>query len=368
MPKKPESYLITCIRTLREYGEACVMANQGMSGLNSVVNSNVYTHVTLGQQGIPDLRDSKKLLGLNDQQADLLNRLPSGRAFIKLAARYPYPVLVRFPYVKPHYITDEDIDKMDRESQNPTSTIAGSIADVDKKLLMAVYAHPFKKKTEIYQIANLSAGTADRAVRRCVKNGWLTIVKPNLGKGRAQYLFLLPAAYEVLGVDPNELMGKGAGFEHSLYQHQIAERFSELSPVIEGNRNGKCMDVLLQIEDRLVAIEVAMTPGHEKANLELDLLKAGVDVVIVGCKNRLVLDKVSRIIDELPEEIAHRAKACLLSEILRMEPGQILQHLPARKEVTDDAKRPEQSEEAPRRSSPPLTFCQRNPGHDPCQG
>lgn len=350
MAKKPESCLITCIRTLREYGEACVMANQGMSGLNAVVNSNVYTVIALGQQGITDLRDSKKLLGLNDQEADLLNRLPSGRAFIKLAARYPYPVLVRFPYVKPHYITDEDIDKMDRESQNPTSTIAGSIADVDKKLLMAVYAHPFKKKTEIYKIANLSAGTADRAVKRCVKNSLLKIVRPNLGKGRAQYLFLLPLAYEVLGVNDQEFMGKGAGFEHTLYQHLVAERFPELDPVIEGNRNGKCVDVLLQTEDRLIAVEVAMTPDHEKANLEKDLLKAGVDFVIVGCKDRLVLDKVGRIISALPEEIAHRAKACLLSEILRMGPSQILQHLPARKEVTHHAKRPETSEETPRQS------------------
>lgn len=350
MTKKPESCLITCIRTLREYGEACVMANQGMSGLNAVVNSNVYTVIALGQQGIPDLRDSKKLLGLDDQQADLLNRLSSGRAFVKLAARYPYPLLVHFPHVKPDYITDEDIDKMNREAQSHTSTIATSIGNVDKKLLMAVYAHPFKKKTEIYRVANLSAGTADRAVRRCVKNGLLTIIKPNIGKGRAQFLFLLPLAYEGLGVDPDELMGKGAGFEHTLYQHLIAQRFSEFDPVIEGNRNGKCVDVLLHSEDRVIAIEVAMTQGHEKANLEKDLLKARVDAVIVGAKNRRVLDKVHGIIDELPEGIAHRAKAYLLSDILKMESTQIRQHLASRKEVTRDAKRPETSEEAPGQS------------------
>lgn len=333
MPKKPESCLITCIRTLREYGEACVMANQGMSGLNPVVNSNVFAVIAPGQQGIPDLRDSKKLLGLNDQQADLLNRLPSGKGFIKLAARYPYPVLVRFPYVKPHYITDDDIDKMNQESQNPTSTIANSVEDVDKKLLMTVYSHPFKKKTEIYKLANISAGTAHRSVKRCVKNSLVEIVRPNLGKGRAQYLFLLPLAYEVLGVKDQKLMGKGAGFEHTLYQNLIAERFAEFDPVIEGNRNGKSMDVLLQTERHLIAVEVAMTPDHEKVNIEKDLLKGGVDLVIIGCKNRPALDKVSRIINGLPEEVATRAKAYLLSEILKMEPNQILHHLPPRKEV-----------------------------------
>ena len=128
-------------------------------------------------------------------------------------------------------------------------------------------------------------------------------------------------------------MGKGAGFEHTLYQNLIAERFPELDPVIEGNRNGKSMDVLLQTEKQLIAVEVAMAPDHEKANLEKDLLKGRVDFVIIGCKNRPVLDKVNRIINGLPEEIAKRAKAYLLSEILKMEPNQILQHLTDRKAV-----------------------------------
>jgi hypothetical protein len=221
------------------------------------------------------------------------------------------------------------------------------VQDVDKKLLMTVYSHPFKKKTEIYKLANLSAGTADRAVKRCVKNSLLTIVRPNLGKGRAQYLFLLPTAHEVLGVDPKDFMGKGAGFEHTLYQNMIADRFSALNPVIEGARHGKCMDVLLQSEDRLIAVEVAMSPDHEKANLEADVLKSGVQFVIVGCKNRAILDKVTRIINGLPEQIAHRAKAYLLSEILKMEPQQILQHLTDRKGVTQDGKTPATSQEAP---------------------
>lgn len=342
--------MITCIRTLREYGEACVMANQGMSGLNDVVNSNVYTHVALGQQGIPDLRDCRKLLGLNDQEADFLNRLPSGRGFIKLAARYPYPVLVDFPYVEPHYVTDEDVDKMNLESQNSTPTIGDTVKNVDRKLLLTVYCHPFEKKTVIYKLANLGAGTAHRSVKRCVKNGLIEIVRPNLGKGRAQYLFLLPSAYDVLGLKQPKFMGKGAGFEHTLCQRLIADRYQELDPVIEGNRHGKSMDVLLQTQEGLIAVEVAMTPNHEKANLEKDLLIGGVDFVIVACKNGIVLNKVTHIINGLPQELAHRSKAYLLSEILKMEPEQILQHLTDRKGVTHDGKTPATSQQAPEQS------------------
>ncbi len=329
----PESSMCNRLRTVREYGNPFLMATQGMYGLNRVVPSNVYSLVLFGQQGNYDIREAKRLLGLNNQQADRLNKLPAGKAFVKLAARFTDPVIIDIPYVPPAYITDEDIDKMNQEAQNPLSTIAKSVKDVDKKLLMTVYSHPFKKKTEIYKLANLSAGTAHRSVKRCVKNGLLEIVRPNLGKGRAQHLFLLPLAHEVLGVKDQKLMGKGAGFEHTLHQKLIAERFPEFDPVIEGNRNGKFMDILLQTERGLIAVEVAMTPDHEKANLEKDLLKGGVDFVIVGCKNHGVLDKVSRIINGLPEEIAKRARAYLLSEILKMDPNQILQHLPDRKEV-----------------------------------
>jgi hypothetical protein len=80
------------------------------------------------------------------------------------------------------------------------------------------------------------------------------------------------------------------------------------------------------------------------------LLKGGVDFVIVACMNSAILDKVTRIINGSPEEIAHRAKAYLLSDILKMEPEQILQHLTDRKGVTQDGKTSATSQETPEQS------------------
>ena len=64
-----ESYIISCIRRLREYGEGIVLADQSISSLKDVVKSNVYTIISLSQSSQKDRREVSAVMGLNPQQS-----------------------------------------------------------------------------------------------------------------------------------------------------------------------------------------------------------------------------------------------------------------------------------------------------------
>ena len=60
-----ETYIISCIRRLREYGEGIVLADQSISSLKDVVKSNVYTIISLSQSSQKDRREVSAVMGLS---------------------------------------------------------------------------------------------------------------------------------------------------------------------------------------------------------------------------------------------------------------------------------------------------------------
>ena len=138
-----------------------------------------------------------------------------------------------------------------------------------KRFLMALYNCQYLKTlTEVCKIAGFSACTGSRIAKECVKKNFIKIIQVPFGRGRPKYPVILPEGYKLLGVQENIFNGKGASYEHTLYQHLIKEHFSEYKPIIELNRNGKFIDVAVETNEFLFALEVAMTAIHEKENIK----------------------------------------------------------------------------------------------------
>ena len=349
-----ESFLISCTRRLRESGEAIILADQSISSLMDVVKSNVYTLICLGQSSSKDMREAIEVLGLDRDQAQIINKLEPGQGIIKLSSRYPFPVLVNFPFVESVFVSEREVDdnnKCDlfvsrllekvRHIEKPAENAGNDavenklkpakneirpkkpekeFSDNIRQYLMAVYLYQYKKtKIEISDLAGFSRGTGSRVGKQCEKNNLIKTIEISFGRGKPQYLVLLDKAYEILGVKEKKFFGKGAGIEHVLYQHLIVEHFHDLKPVIELYRGGKHIDVAIENNSFLLAIEVAMTAVHERANIEKDIQKAKADFVIVACKDKKVLGKVQESIVEILFDLLSRVKVVLISELLNME-------------------------------------------------
>lgn len=350
-----ESFLISCIRRLREYGEGIAFADQSLSSLKEVVKSNVYTIVCLSQSGYKDMREVIKVMGLNPEQADIIIRMEPGEGIIRKSGGFPYPQLIKIPFIKPKNVSDREIDNINVNDPLIQSLLSKvkkryvsesdvirtqnieeekpkiKITDKEKILLDAIFYFQHKREyrtTEIYKIAKLPLSTGSTMLGKLVNKNLVKAIEVPLGKkGRPpKYLVLLPEGYKVMGRD-SQFYGKGAGPEHILFQHLIAEHFSEQKPVIEFNRNNKFIDVAIETNEFLLCIEVAMTSVHERVNIEKDFNLAKADFVIVACKDKKVLKAVQNITIELPELSQIKTEVCLVSELLSRDVDEYIEAL-----------------------------------------
>ena len=188
----------------------------------------------------------------------------------------------------------------------------------DRRLLMAIDVYQYKSTlTQIAEVVGFSASKSTRLFTSLKNAGMIQIVTIVKGKGVSKYPVLLEPAYNLLNLEEKKFYGKGAGYEHVIWQNIIAEHFSEFKPVIELNKAGKFIDLAIEHENKLIAIEVAMTSVNEKVNIEKDFTIAKADKVIVGCKDSKVMDEVKIIVSELEEGMRQKTKVMLLSEILK---------------------------------------------------
>lgn len=350
--RRSESYLVGCVRRLRETGEAIVMADQSISSLTEVVKSNIYTKICMSQSGGRDIQEMKLTMGLDKLQAEVLNKLEVGQAIVKLSGRFPYPMLGQFPFVEPKYLNDERIDELNSQDdvlnllkskvvgrrimpkEEPAVKNKSHIGKPSKQdeymvsFLKTIYFYQFQKTLiEIYKNASLSTATGSRINKKAVEKNFIKVIKTNLKRGKPKYPFLLDEGYKAIDKPNKYFYAKGAGPEHFLYQNLIAEHLKEFNPVIELNKNGKFIDVGIQTKNRLIAIEVAVSPVNEKENIEKDIQKAGAYLVVVTCVDKKVMEKVREIVDELPGDLRERTKILLISELLKEKGEELVKHV-----------------------------------------
>ncbi len=199
----------------------------------------------------------------------------------------------------------------------------------DGKFMAALAASKRKLMfKEVKEMIKLSAGQGDRIRDKLLAKGMITVVDVIKGHGgKKTYPMLLSPGYKHLGIEEPKFEGKGCGYEHLLYQYLFRDHFEEFNPEIELIRNGKSIDVAFEINGKLIAIEVAITAGHEKVNLEKDVCMAKAHCVIIGCKDEKVKQQVLREISSLPLEIQDKSFVCRLSEVFKVKPETLVTNI-----------------------------------------
>ncbi len=241
----------------------------------------------------------------------LLSFLPA------VVARYQ-PREQEFSDSNPTQPAQEEVTPDQKQAQKPA---APDIDDKTKTFLWSVNLYQYQKTlTEICKLAGFAAGSGSRLARQCVKKHLVKMIQIKIGRGSPKYPVLLKPAYVVLGIKEKHFWGKGAGHEHVLYQHLIANQVTATNPdarvTIELHRGGKHIDVGVEKNDQLIAIEVAMTATHEIINIEKDIQNAKADFVITACKDEKVMSGVLSKLESLPVEIQWKTRVCLVREIL----------------------------------------------------
>jgi DNA-binding MarR family transcriptional regulator len=168
----------------------------------------------------------------------------------------------------------------------------------------------------------ISASKGTKIVKKLVKKDLVKVHQINLGGrgGSAKFLELTEKGYAAIGMKPKPGIGRGAGFEHGFWQHQIREHLRNVEEIqkadIEGMLSTKCIDVLVETKELgMIAIEIAMTSDHEKVNIEKDI-EAGAAKVFVACRDKSVLENVAKVLKELSEDTRSKVSLCLVHQLV----------------------------------------------------
>jgi hypothetical protein len=182
--------------------------------------------------------------------------------------------------------------------------------EIEKKInkyLRHVAEYPLFNITSRLEELNLSAAENEKIMRLVESRGLVRRVTIQTGHRGGQPRFVefttkgISYVHDVLGIKTTHL---NKGIEHFFWQIQIKAWLSvvkgadvRLEAVITNTR----VDILVQLGDKLFAIEVAMSPDHELENIRRDLA-AGCSKVIVALRNWIGINSIRKELQRIDLE------------------------------------------------------------------
>ena len=321
---------------VREFGIGIIAADQNLSELPDTVKGNCYTIGTLSLSSGKDIEEVAKTMRLNKEQADVIAKLDVGQAVVKLAGRYPEPVLIQIPeFNLERYVSNEEVDEfmepilksykitpciplnemLERKEEKPfdrkSEKVKGEAKKTDgfkkeaeekkskqsvliRDFLIHIEKHPFMNVTERYSALGINTYRGNKIQKEVVEDGLVKEIRVS----KSVYLELTEKGMDAIGSDKGRLKGRGS-FEHILYQEKIREYFERLgySAYVEKDLYGKSIDVLVNKDGLQVAIEVEMSmTDHILENISRDYAVGVNEVVIVTKKD--LLSKIKRKVEK----------------------------------------------------------------------
>jgi hypothetical protein len=340
------SDLLATVRHARIYVFCCThYPNQ----LGESIKSNAFLQVMFALSSGDDVECMRRSMGIYDlEMKKLCHGLKEREIIVKFSKRYVEPFFARVLEVKnipAEGVSDKEayenneriLGAREKTAERKESQEAAIREERQKKeerertepkpeetaFLWDIYNRPYVSIKERYDTLKLSASKGDRIADSLVRKGLCRKHKINLGYrgGMATFLELTTEGYEAIGMPVREHLSRGGGFEHDLWIGKISEHLKALRSdwvvSVEKQLKGKSIDIMIEFQNKIIGLEVALTAVHEKINLQKDFGQCGCDYVIVACKNDKVLKEVKKEAETLNDEEKNKVTLCLLHELLK---------------------------------------------------
>jgi len=91
-----ETIMETCLRQIREFGEAVIVIDQEPSKLSDSIMANTYTKICFNLGNGKDIEHMAKCMGLTTEEAMFIDWLGVGQAIVGMKGRVHMPLHLRF--------------------------------------------------------------------------------------------------------------------------------------------------------------------------------------------------------------------------------------------------------------------------------
>lgn len=323
-----EPPLETALRRERKNRRAFVLVDQVISGTPESVIANAGGVVAFALRNEHCQRILGSMLGLHQEQKALLTKLP-GRVAVVQSTEVQAPVLVRIPDVTfgppmdhdalehgmraalaPWWPRETDGEEqvaaahhdVEREPSRKEAPTNGSAHNAGKACASSVSLTCLKFLEHCNEPRHhlLSLGEHDAVLefglaegfnvrQELTKEGLIELhpIKTGQRGGSLKTVVITDAGYRVLEslrITACKPRGKGS-VDARFWQHAIARQIQREQPraviTIEGRRADKAVDVLCEVDGKVTAYEVELSPKHVSQNVVKDLLVAGCDEVVI---------------------------------------------------------------------------------------
>ncbi len=119
-----ETIMETCLRQIREFGEAVIVIDQEPSKVSNSIKANTYTKITFNLGNGKDILDIAKCMSLDEEESACINQLGVGHAVVAMKGRITTPIYVRFPKmdIAKGFITDQRLRQRHQASSSVPNT------------------------------------------------------------------------------------------------------------------------------------------------------------------------------------------------------------------------------------------------------
>lgn len=113
-----ETITETCLRQIREFGEAVIVIDQEPAKLSNSIKANTYTKITFNLGNGNDMRDIATAMCLNEEESEAIDLLGVGHGIVSLKGRVHVPLHVRFAKneIRKGNVSDGDLIRSQAEN------------------------------------------------------------------------------------------------------------------------------------------------------------------------------------------------------------------------------------------------------------
>jgi hypothetical protein len=189
------------------------------------------------------------------------------------------------------------------------------------RILTDIREHPFsdqKERIERLKLSN-SSSTNNKYFKELEKEELVKTHKISLGRiGVKVFYEITDKGRRYSRMNDFTVPGKG-DFKHKFWQHTIRKYFEDIgyNAEIEKRYGSKNADVGLNMNGKLVAVEIELSPAHLIENITKDI-EAGCDIVIIAVQNKTQTASYRKKLQKAVDgDILKRIEIRILTEFLK---------------------------------------------------
>ena len=284
-----EAITDTILREIRELGEAIVLVDQHPSLISIPALGNTYTTIAMNLKHRSDINAVGASMLLEDEERDLLGRLPIGTAVVKLQGRWLEPFVIEIPHkkIKKGAIDDTALIQLMTEKNiicpyDETTEIDSIESKIDiielskteERFLKDVFEHPLVGTVERYRNLGLSRRKGNTIRETCIRKDLIVPITIPTRSGRTVLTELTAGGRQTLRDLGLEVPGKSrwGSLEHEFWKEKVAEKLTGdgWNVTIEEPVNGHT-DVTAENRGQKIAVEIETGKSDWLANVKKNL-------------------------------------------------------------------------------------------------